>query len=191
MNEAIDGLRLREAFAQSHKPFDECWSVSMDSRILVVDDDDTHATRYSDDPYDEGRALLVINDANKQIFLLSIDNKLIASRQGGISDGALLDIEQFHFIEFKTNALGNSDESIIDTFDKAISQLKQTVSLFVERLETFGIDLLGSRDVMCHVVVSNRFPRARAVRQNYMLKFWEDVGLDLSFSEKLYWEKRS
>ena len=131
-NEAIDSLQFAEAFQQSHKPFDECWSVRMDSELLVVDDDDTHATRFSDNPDDVGRALMVINGENKEIVLLSIDNMLVASRQGGITDGALFDTEQFHFIEFKTNALGNSEQAVFDTFDKAVGQLRETIKVFVE-----------------------------------------------------------
>lgn len=187
-NEAIDSLKLAEAFTQSHKPFDECWSIRMDSELLVIDDDHSHATRFSDNPDDAGRALMVINRENKEIVLLSIDNMLVASRQGGITDGALLDTEQFHFIEFKTNALGNSEQAVFDTFDKAVGQLRETIKVFVEKLEPQGVNLNGARQVYCHVVVSERFPRSRATRQNYSLQFLDETGIELSFSDKLYWE---
>ena len=187
-NEAIDSLQFAEAFQQSHKPFDECWSVRMDSGLLVVDDDDTHATRFSDNPDDVGRALMVINGENKEIVLLSIDNMLVASRQGGITDGALFDAEQFHFIEFKTNALGNSEQAVFDTFDKAVGQLRETIKVFVEKLEPQGVNLKDVRQLYCHVIVSERFPRSRATRQNYSLQFLDETGIELSFSNKLYWE---
>lgn len=187
-NKAIDGLKLAEAFAQSHKPFDECWSVRMDSELLVIDDDDTHATRFSGDADDAGRALMVINEKNKEIVLLSIDNMLVASRKGGITDGALFDSEQFHFIEFKTNALGNSEQAVFDTFDKAVGQLSETIKVFVERLAPQGVNLTDVRQVYCHVVVSERFPRTRATRQEYCLHFFDETGIELSFSDKLYWE---
>lgn len=187
-NKAIDGLKLAEVFAQSHKPFDECWSVRMDSELLVIDDDDTHATRFSDDVDDAGRALMVINEKNKEIVLLSIDNMLVASRQGGITDGALFDTEQFHLIEFKTNALGNSEQAVFDTFDKAVGQLSETIKVFVEKIAPQGVNLTDVRQVYCHVVVSERFPRTRATRQEYSLRFFDETGLELSFSDKLYWE---
>lgn len=187
-NKAIDELKLAEAFAQPHKPFDECWNVRMDSELLVIDDDDTHATRFSDDADDAGRALMVINEKNKEIILLSIDNMLVASRQGGITDGALFDTEQFHFIEFKTNALGNSEQAVFDTFDKAVGQLRETIKVFVEKMEPQGINLTDVRKVYCHVVVSERFPRTRATRQDYSLRFFDETGIELSFSDKLYWE---
>lgn len=187
-NHIIDDLKLAESFAQSHKPFDECWTVRKDSELLVIDDDQIHATRFSNDPDDAGRALMVVNAKNKEIVLLSIDNKLVANRKGGITDGALLDMEQFHFIEFKTNAMGNSEQAVYDTFDKAVGQLRETIKVFVERLELQEVDLLSERMVMCHVVVSDRFPRSRATRQNYSLRFFDETGVELSFSDKLYWE---
>lgn len=187
-NKAIDELKLAEAFTQPHKPFDECWSVRMDSELLVFDDDDTHATRFSDDDDDVGRALMVINEKNKEIVLLSIDNMLVASRQGGITDGALFDTEQFHFIEFKTNALGNSEQAVFDTFDKAVGQLRETIKVFVEKMEPQCVNLTDVRKVYCHVVVSERFPRVRATRQTYSLSFFDQTGIELSFSDKLYWE---
>lgn len=187
-NHIIDDLKLAESFAQTHQPFDECWTVRMDSELLVIDDDQTHATRFSNDPDEAGRALMVVNAKNKEIVLLSIDNKLVANRKGGITDGALLDMEQFHFIEFKTNAMGNSEQAVYDTFDKAVGQLRETIKVFVERLELQEVDLLSERMVMCHVVVSDRFPRSRATRQNYSLQFFDETGVELSFSDKLYWE---
>ena len=187
-NKAIDELKLAEAFTQPHKPFDECWSVRMDSELLVIDDDDTHATRFSDDDDDVGRALMVVNEKNKEIVLLSIDNMLVAYRQGGITDGALFDTEQFHFIEFKTNALGNSEQAVFDTFDKAVGQLRETIKVFVEKMESQSVSLTDARQVYCHVVVSERFPRTRATRQAYSLQFFDETGIELSFSDKLYWE---
>ncbi len=38
------------------------------------------------------------------------------------------------------------------------------------------------------VVVSERFPRVRATRQTYSLSFFDQTGIELSFSDKLYWE---
>lgn len=187
-NAAIDELKLADAFAQSHKPFDECWSLRMDSELLVIDDDESHVTRFSDDADDAGRALMVVNEKNKEIVLLSIDNMLVASRRGGITDGALFDSEQFHFIEFKTNALGNSEQAVFDTFDKAVGQLSETIKVFVEKLEPHGVSLADVRRVYCHVVVSERFPRTRATRQDYSLRFFDETGIELSFSDKLYWE---
>jgi len=47
---AIDRLKLDEAFgAGTFKPFNECWTVRMDTELLVVDDDTEKVSRFSDD----------------------------------------------------------------------------------------------------------------------------------------------
>jgi hypothetical protein len=137
---AIDHLRLDEAFGiETYKPFNDCWTVKMDRELMVVDDDIEKVSRFSDDEAELQRALLVINENYRQIVLLSIDNKLIKEHEGGIADSALFDEEQFRFIEFKTNAYGNSEQAVRDTFDKATDQLKETIHVFKDRLQKVNI----------------------------------------------------
>ena len=184
-NGAIDRLRLDEAFASlTSCSFNECWTVRMDSRLMVVDDDQRFS-RFSDDIDEEQKSLIIINTNNREIVLLSVDNRLISNYEGGIADCALFDLSQFRFVEFKTNAYGNSDESIRDTFDKAVNQLKNTLKLFTERLKSVNSCL---PEVICHIVVSHGFPKSRAVKQEYQLAFANDTGLYLDFSEKTYWD---
>ena len=149
---AIDRLRLDEAFLTNvHCPFSDCWTVRMDTELLLVDDDEYKFSRFSNDEEDRPKALIVINTEHKQIVLLSIDNKLICGHVGGIADCALLDESKFHFVEFKTNAYGNSDESIRDTFEKAISQLVETINVFRSRLNAIGVCMEELVDLSCHV----------------------------------------
>ena len=76
--QAIDRIKLDEAFAtETYLPFNDCWTVSMDSELMVIDDDEKKFSRFTDDPEDALKALMVINEKNRQIVLLSIDNKLI------------------------------------------------------------------------------------------------------------------
>lgn len=82
--QAIDRIKLDEAFAsETYLPFNECWTVSMDSELMVIDDDDLKYSRFTVDSEDAQKALMVVNEKNKQIVLLSIDNKLIKEHQGG------------------------------------------------------------------------------------------------------------
>lgn len=187
---AIDRLRLDEAFAtKTHKPFNECWTVRMDSELMVIDDDEDSYSRFTDDSDDAQKALLVINENNKQIVLLSIDNKLIKDHEGGIADCALFDNEQFHFVEFKTNALGNSNEQVRETFDKATSQLKETIRVFKDRLQKVNIQFEDAVALSCYVVVSQRFPKSRAIKQEYQISFAdENDNIALFFPEKIYWD---
>lgn len=187
---AIDRLRLDEAFSnETFKSFNECWTVRMDSELLVVDDDTEKVSKFTDDKEETPKALLVINENNRQIVLLSIDNKLIKNHEGGIADCALFDVEQLRFVEFKTNAYGNSEQSVRDTFDKATAQLTETIQVFKDRLKKVNILFEDSITICCHIVISHRFPKSRAVKQEYQISFSdENDNIPLYFSEKTYWE---
>lgn len=185
---AIDKLKMDEAFAANiHSPFNGCWTIRMDKELMVVDDDVLKYSHYSDDINEEQKALMVINNNNKEIVLLSIDNKLIAAHPGGIADCALFDDEQFRFVEFKTNALGNSEKAVRDTFDKATSQLIATYQLFTDRLNEVDIQFSDAVTISCHIVVSHSFPKSKAVKQEYQLAFADEYCMELNFSEKTYW----
>lgn len=189
--QAIDRIKLDEAFAtETYLPFNDCWTVSMDSELMVIDDDEKKFSRFTDDPEDAQKALMVINEKNRQIVLLSIDNKLIKEHVGGICDCALFDDKQFRFVEFKTNAYGNSTEQVRETFDKATSQLKETIHVFKDRLQKVDIKFEDAVVLSCHVVVSQRFPKSRAIKQEYQITFAdENDNIGLFFSEKTYWEE--
>lgn len=188
--QAIDRIKLDEAFAsETYLPFNECWTVSMDSELMVIDDDDLKYSRFTVDSEDVQKALMVVNEKNRQIVLLSIDNKLIKEHQGGICDCALFDDKQFRFVEFKTNAYGNSTEQVRETFDKATSQLKETIHVFKDRLQKVDIQFEDAVVLSCHVVVSQRFPKSRAIKQEYQISFAdENDNIGLYFSDKTYWE---
>lgn len=189
--QAIDQIKLDEAFAtDTYLPFNECWTVRMDSSLMVIDDDDEKFSRFTDNSDDEQKALMVINENNRQIVLLSIDNKLIKDHVGGICDCALFDDKQFRFIEFKTNAYGNSPEQVRETFDKATSQLKETIHVFKDKLQKVDIVFENAVTLSCHVVVSQRFPKRRAINQEYQISFAdENDNIPLFFSDKTNWEK--
>ena len=188
---AIDKLRMDEAFAQgTYRPFNDCWTVRMDKELLIVDDDEQKYSRFSDNSEEGNKALMVINEKNKQIVLLSIDNKLIASHPGGITDCALFDTDQFRFIEFKTNAYGNSEKAVHDTFEKASHQLIETIHVFADKMEKVGIHFEDATVISCHIVVSHSFPKSKAMKQEFQLAFAEETGYALDFSEKTYWERK-
>lgn len=187
---AIDKLKLSEAFSKgTYKKFNDCWTFRMDKTLMVIDDNDEKISKFSDNEDDEPNALLIINEENKEIVLLSIDNKLIKSYPGGITDCAVFDEEQFRFVEFKTNAYGNSEEAIRDTFDKAVSQLKNSLELFTERLNNVNINFLDSTDIKCHIVTSETFPKSKATKQEYKYSFADETGIELNFEHKTYWNK--
>lgn len=180
---SIDKLQLDVAFG---KRFQNAWTVRADSRLLVIDDDAERISKFSDSEDDEPRALVVLNENNKLIVLLAIDHKLIDNHSGGIADCTVFDENKIEFVEFKTNAYGNSEEAIRDTFDKACGQLKETLVVFKNQLLFVGVDLFQSMVVECRVVVAHRFPRATATKQDYCLQFASDTnGIELFFERQV------
>lgn len=177
--DSIDKLQLNLIFGNH---FNDCWTVRTDTRLLVVDDDDSKKSRFSDDELDEERALVIVNTKNKVITLISIDHALIDNHLGGIADCAVMDEQKIAFVEFKTNAYGNSEESIRENFEKACNQLKETLNVFGSKLTTQGIDLNDVMAVECRIIVAHRFPRATAIKQDFRVQFAEETnGIDLSF----------
>lgn len=186
---AIDRLRLDEAFSIGvSRPFNDCWYVRMDSTLMVIDDDETKVSRFSDDESDDPRSLQIRNYHNCAIVLLAIDNRLFRNHQGGIADCAIFDEESFLFIEFKTNAYGNSREQKHATYEKAIGQLEETLRLFRSRLSGVKINFDEQVSIGCHIVVAQSFPRVKAMEQEYSLSFADNNGgVGLRFDRKVYW----
>lgn len=189
---AIDRLRLDEAFAEKmlHRAFDECWTVKCDELLLVVDDDETKVSRFGAANEDIEKGLLVFNEQKREIVLLSIDNQLLKSVQGGVADCALFDDQQFRFVEFKMNAEGNNDRAVRKTFDKATSQLVNTIKIFKDGLETVDVSFADAVALWCHVVLSKSFPVSRSIMQNFQMEFALNTdGIPLDFSSETYWEE--
>lgn len=189
---AIDRLRLDEAFAEKmlHRALNECWTMKCDELLLVVDDDETRISRFGSKTDDLEKALLVFNENKREIVLLSIDNQLLKSVEGGLADCALLDDKQFRFVEFKTNAEGRNERAIRKTFDKAIRQLENTIRIFDEGLESVNIRFKDAVALSCHVVLSKSFPSSPSLIQNFQIEFLlETGGTTLDFSSETYWEE--
>ena len=189
---AIDRLHMDGAFTEKmlHRAFNECWTVKCDELLLIVDDDDTKISRFGNSDEDIERGLLVFNENRREIVLLSIDNQLLKSVEGGLADCALFDDKQFRFVEFKMNAEGNNDRAVKKTFDKATSQLVNTIKVFKDGLETVGVSFADAVALRCHVVLSKSFPMSRSIMQNFQMEFALNTdGIPLDFSSETYWEE--
>lgn len=180
---AIKNLRLIGAFRGLAVKIMDCITSSEGDPLYVVDDDVAKFSRFARVDEIEDGGFTAYNPDAKTLHLLSIDNRLMCNVEGGIADGALFSTDDFTLIEFKTNAEGRTDKSIEDTYDGAIRQIKNTVRIFNDRLKSVGIDFLNQITVTPHIVVSPKFPRSSAREQNYMLDFFESMGLELSFED--------
>ena len=189
---AIDRLRLDEAFTEKmlHRPVDECWTVKCDELLLVVDDDEKKVSRFGAVNEDIGNGLLIYNEQKREIVLLSIDNQLLKSVQGGVADCALLDDKQFRLVEFKMNAEGNNERAVRKTLDKATSQLANTIHIFKTGLETVGVNFSDAVALRCHVVLSRSFPASQSAMQDFQMEFAMNTeGIPVDLSSETRWEE--
>lgn len=180
----VSRLRLGSAFRGYAVPFHDCISLTSDQRVLLVDDG---ITQISHNPEDDYRACIALNPDFHQLIVLSIDHKLINQRDGGMADGAVFDTKKFAFVEFKDHAEGNTDYSIAQTYEKAVSQLHNAVELFKELTANVAVKFLDMVEVECHVIVSEMFPEAKTIQQDKAIEFaMDNHGLKLSFEREVF-----
>ena len=90
-----------------------------------------------------------------------------------------------HNSEFKTNAEGNSQKAVSDTYQKASEQLKTTLQMFADKERAIGIDFPNVIETECHIIVNRLFPRNRTSEQTLRLSFAADTGTPLSFDDEI------
>ncbi len=183
---AISQLKLRFAFRGYNPSILQCVDETNESEIMVIDDEQTHISHFTQDENQRMRCMTVKNANQKKFYLLAIDNRLISNRPGGIADCALFDELQFNFVEFKTNALGNSIPQIEYTYKDALGQLDATYTLFRNKINAAGVDFDHKTEVHCFITVANHFPRQSAIEQNIVKEAADGVNhLDLSFEPEI------
>ena len=183
---AVKRLKLVSAFKGYNPGVLDCIEISRNDQIMVVDDEE--CTHISTATEDAARCCLCINPNRNEIVVLPLDKKLIKQRQGGMADGAAFDENKFAFLEFKDQAQGHTSEAIEGTYTKAASQLSAALDLFSDKLkdEKVAIDFIKKVNVICHIIVSEKFPRASALEQNMMLTFaLSNNGVGLSFEREV------
>ena len=178
--EAVRQLRLCSAFKGFAAHVMDCVSSSDDIVVYVKDNDTTHISELvtSNDHED---AFVGHNPKQTNICLLAIDHKLVNNHSGGIADCAVFNTDVFCFVEFKTNAQGRTLVSVESTYESAISQIENTLQIFESKMKEVEGDLYKVIDVVCHIVVSPKFPRNMAMEQNYMVAFATKWKMELSF----------
>lgn len=183
---AVKRLKLVSAFKGYNPGILDCIEISNNEQIMIVDDEE--CTHILTSINDVSRCCVCFNPNRNEIVVLPLDKKLIKQRQGGMADGAAFDENKFAFLEFKDQAQGNTSEAIEGTYRKAASQLSAALNMFSEKLkdEKVAVDFINIINVTCHIVVSEKFPRASALEQNMMLSFaMSNKGVGLSFEREI------
>ena len=183
---AIKRLKLVSAFKGYNPGILECYESSTDERVMIVDEEShTHITTNEDDIH---RCCVCLNSNQHELIILPLDKKLIKQRVGGMADGAAFDERKFVFLEFKDQAQGNSLAAVDETYTKAATQLSSALNLFVDKLkeEKIAIDFIKTTNVKCHIIVSEKFPRASALEQSMKIDFaMANNGVGLYFEKEI------
>lgn len=185
----IADLHLMQAFQGYAVPISQCIKSSTDDIIFVADKEKEHysdfVTSHSIE-YLLGKVMTVLNERHKEIVLIQIDNKLVSSSSAQPRcDCAIADGEVFRFVEFKTNALGNSDNAYSQTYETAMRQLSSSIQLFGDKTRQTGFPLKDKRRLSAHICTSIRFPRIQTSEIGYAVKFGLLEQLPLYFDSKI------
>lgn len=182
--QAVQNLKLCRAFRGYQQKVTDCITPTAEKEFYLKEDEQTNTviiTFCSDDT----KVCKVKNPSGQEAVVLAIDHKLIDNRKGGIADGALFNLSDFHILEFKSNAVGQSDISVEETYEKAIQQLISTLELFKTLLAKVQVDLTTKVRVECHIIVSKMFPRNNASEMTKALLFADNTGLPLNFGNEI------
>lgn len=185
----IADLHLMHAFKGYAMPIDQCVKSSTNEISYVADKEQEH---YSDfvtslsKEYLLGKVMTIQNGNQQEVVLIQIDNKLISSSSSQPRcDCAIANDKEFHFIEFKTNALGNSDKAYSQTYETAMVQLSESTHLFIDRTKQVGIPLRERRNLFAHICTAVRFPRIQTSELGYAVKFGLLERIPLYFENKI------
>lgn len=182
---AVKNLKLCQAF-KGHNPNIINFIEQINDKEFYIEDDEIGKYTKRVNLVTSGKLCKICNPQQKVAILLPIDNKFIKNCPGGIADAAVFTEQEFHFIEFKTNAEGNSGKSLVSTYEKAMGQLKNTLNLFESNMNAVGIDFQTKVNVECNIIVSESFPRNNAMEMTYALAFAQQTkGVPLNFENEI------
>ena len=188
---AITQLKLKEAFKDNYifnlvneekQYIDKLFETSNRGKLYVYDDANKGHCVITNDTRNIGsnKLLEVINSEHKNIFLLHIDGILFS--KDSKCDCALITISDLQFVEFKTEALQNSNQAIEDNYNKACNQLSTTFKEFKERCSKVNVDISDLIKVKAYAVFNKTVPANSATQKKLRVKFLEDNGIPLIFS---------
>lgn len=192
---AITQLRLCSALRNYGSVGVENAFDKSDNENLYVYDDGG----YSDWTNVEPMAFLsktfhALNPHQKTLVLLPLDGRIITGKniiEGGVCDCALLTEKELSFIEFKTNASSDLDETIFGHAEKAIKQLWHTYDGIINpACQKVGIDVKQKVYVDFYVVFNKDLSvtGVRADFQNLQDQFLQYKSYPLFFENSKQFE---
>ncbi len=190
----IDQLELKEAFSDNSKfqniknsedYLTELFECENRGLLFVYDDSDKGHSTYVENTFGLGldKVFKVHNKEHKDVFLWHIDGVLFAKNSK--CDCAILTDTVMDFIEFKSNAINNTEEAINTNYMKASDQLLATLKVISERCKSAGVDLINTVNVKAFAVFNRSLPSNDALRKKISAEFaMKSEGVKLFFSNE-------
>lgn len=183
--EAVKNLKLCQAFWGHNPMITDCTEEITDTEFYIEDSQEIGYTIKVQQPTQD-KTCKVINPSQDTAVLLPIDNRFIKNNVNGIADAAVFNTKDFHFVEFKTNAEGNSDYAVAETYKKAMEQLKETLNLFESKINAIKVDFRKQVNVECNIIVSETFPRNKSAEMTNAILFVQQTnGVPLNFDNEI------
>lgn len=192
---AITQLRLCSALR-------DCGSVGVEDAFDKSDNENLYV--YDDGGYSDwtnvepmaflSKTFHALNPHQNTLVLLPLDGRIITGKniiEGGVCDCALLTEKELSFIEFKTNASSDLDETIFGHAEKAIKQLWHTYDGIINpACQKVGIDVKQKVYVDFYVVFNKDLSvtGVRADFQNLQDQFLQDKSYPLFFENSKQFE---
>ena len=192
---AITQLRLCSALR-------DCGSVGVEDAFDKSDNENLYV--YDDGGYSDwtnvepmaflSKTFHALNPHQNTLVLLPLDGRIITGKniiEGGVCDCALLTEKELSFIEFKTNASSDLDETIFGHAEKAIKQLWHTNDGIINpACQKVGIDVKQKVYVDFYVVFNKDLSvtGVRADFQNLQDQFLQDKSYPLFFENSKQFE---
>lgn len=153
--------------------------------LFVFDDSDKGHSTYVENTFGLGldKVFKIHNKQHKDVFLWHIDGVLFT--KDSKCDCAILTDVDMDFIEFKSNAINNTKETIKKNYEKASCQLLITIKEVSEKCKSAGVQLGKVVNVKAFAVFNRSVPKNDAFRKSISAKFLKDSnGIKLFFDNE-------
>ena len=156
--------------------------------IFVFDNKDTGHSTFITDTYGIGstRILKVIKSINHDVFLWHIDG--IMYKKGSKCDCALLDNKILCFVEFKSEALKNSESKISAkaNYEKCQKQIELMLDEVLDKCKAIGINVMSVVEVKALAVFNKTVPASNATKTSFKRRFEnKHKGVTFEFANEI------
>lgn len=187
--EVLHSNDFQHLFA-GNKSDEEVFSLLFESttngRVWITDDEEKHTCVYVFDTkgVNKDKLLAVSNPLTKVLYLWHIDGVMFSRLSK--CDCALIHEDSLHLIEFKANAVTKNPTSLREHYDKATSQLQQTLHYLLELYHSFGYNLFKEfSEVDALIVFDRKIPQDSAYQKNISAKFLQETRTLLKFGNEI------